>query len=105
MERARDEQGFDPPKWLVRQLESARDALSAVGIEAKGHTGESYVPGLAVTVLAFEPKAGTISDVIAETVKPSVFFRDALVQPAEVIVSTPPATSESPGRSSDEGSA
>src|SRR5260370_20007181 len=37
VERVRQERAFDPPKWLMRHLESARDALSAVGIEANYH--------------------------------------------------------------------
>lgn len=89
VERERQEQAFDPPKWLLRQLEGAQDALHAAGIEAKGHTGDKYVPGLAVNVIAFQPQAGITFDVIAETLKPSVFFRDGLIQPGEVIVSTP----------------
>jgi hypothetical protein len=89
MERERREQAFDPPKWLLRQMEGAQDALHAAGIEAKGHTGDKYVPGLAVNVIAFQPQVGITIDVIAETLKPSVFFRDGLIQPGEVIVSTP----------------
>jgi type II secretory pathway component PulC len=33
---------------------------------------------------------------ILETVKPSVFFRDALIQPGDVIVATPVADTSGP---------
>lgn len=101
VERERREQPFDPPKWLLRQLEGAQDALHAAGIEAKGHTGDKYVPGLAVNVIAFQPQAGITFDVIAETLKPSVFFRDGLIQPGEVIVSTPVVGDAPPGEASN----
>jgi hypothetical protein len=89
VDRERSASAFEPPKWLLRQLEGAKDALHAAGIEAKDHTGYKYVPGLAVTVIAFQPQVGITIDVISETLKPSVFFRDGLIQPGEVIVSTP----------------
>ena len=91
MEREQREQGFEAPKWLVRQLEAASDSLQALGVEAKDHSGEKYVPGLAVTVVAFQPKAGITFDVITETLKPSIFFKGVLIQPGEVVVSTPQA--------------
>jgi len=106
LERAKMEDG-EPPRWLARQLQSARDALAEVGIEARDHTTERYVPGLALSVLAFQPTAGATIEVVAETIKPSVFFKGVLVQPGEVIVaspstdtareSPPPAAPSSPG--------
>lgn len=91
MEREQQEQNYVAPKWLVRQLEASSDSLHALGVEAKDHSGEKYVPGLAVTVVAFQPKVGITFEVITETLKPSIFFKGALIQPGEVIVSTPPA--------------
>lgn len=91
VEREKREHGFEPPKWLQRQLEAAQDALHAAGIEAKDHTGDKYVPGMAMTVIAFQPAAGITFDVISETLKPTVYFKDALIQAGEVLVSTPSA--------------
>jgi len=96
VDRERREQKFEAPKWLVRQLEAAQDALAASGIQARAHTGDKYVPGLAVNVMAFQPQVGTTFEMILETVKPSVFFRDALIQRGDVIVATPVAGTSGP---------
>lgn len=37
VDRERREQAFEAPKWLVRQLEVAQDALAACGIQARPH--------------------------------------------------------------------
>jgi hypothetical protein len=96
-EREQREQSYEAPKWLVRQLEAASDSLHALGVEAKDHSGEKYVPGLAVTVVAFQPKVGITFEVITETLKPSIFFKGALIQPGEIIVSTPQAEASESG--------
>lgn len=97
IDREQREKGYEAPKWLVRQLEAASDSLHALGVEVKDHSGEKYVPGLAVTVVAFQPKAGITFDVITETLKPSIFFKGALIQPGEVVVSTPQAEATESG--------
>lgn len=89
VERERGEQSFEVPKWLQRQLEASSDELEALGVELKDHTGEKYVAGLALGVMAFQPRAGITFDVIVETIKPSVYLKGALIQPGEVIVATP----------------
>lgn len=96
VDRERREQAFEAPKWLVRQLEAANDALAASGVHARAHTGDKYLPGMAVNVIAFQPQVGTTFEMILETVKPSVFFRDALIQPGDVIVATPVADTSGP---------
>jgi len=97
MHRQQQEQAYEAPKWLVRQLEAANDALLAIGVEAKDHSGEKYVPGLALTVMAFQPSVGVTVEVISETLKPSIFFKGALIQPGEVIVATPQAEATESG--------
>jgi len=89
LEREKRETGAELPKWMSRQLESACDTMAEAGIEVRDHTGEPYVTGLALTVMAFQPQAGVTVEVVQETVKPSVFFKGALVQSGQVIVAIP----------------
>ena len=74
---------------LPRHVESAWDALWASSVEVRDHTGQRYVAGMALKVVAFQPTAGIGTEVIQETIKPSVFYKDKLVQRGEVIVGTP----------------
>jgi hypothetical protein len=70
-------------------VESTWDAVKKAKVEIHDHTGERYVDGMAVKVLAFQPTAGITFDAIIETVKPSIFYRDKLIQMGEVVVGTP----------------
>lgn len=83
--------GEPPEEWrrLYRYVESAWDALHSAGAEVHDHTGERYVTGMALRVLAFQPREGVAGETVEETIKPSIFFRDRLIQRGEVLVTTP----------------
>lgn len=72
-----------------RHLESIWDTLKSAKVEIRGHTNEKYVPGMALKVIAFQPTSSVQTEKIAETIKPSVFYKDILIQVGEVIVATP----------------
>jgi len=74
---------------VVRAVESAWDAMASHGIEAKDYSGEKYAAGAALKVIVFQQAQDVTVDTIAETVKPTIFFKDALIQRGEVVVSTP----------------
>lgn len=84
-----------------RQLEAMWDVLVEQGVEIQDHTGlpvpERGTYGL--KALAYEPTPGVTRDTVVETVKPSVFHRDRMIQMGEVIVGTP----EGPGGPSPAG--
>jgi len=72
-----------------RHLESIWDTLKSAKVEIRGHTNEKYVPGMALKVIAFQPTSSVQTEKIAETIKPSVFYKDILIQVGEVVVATP----------------
>jgi len=76
---------------LTRRFEEILETLQANDIEILDHTGEKYDAGLSLNVLQFEPQSGISSEMILETVKPSVRLGKLLV-PGEVIVATPIAS-------------
>ena len=73
----------------LRDLESAWDALGQEGIEVKDHTGEKYDGHMALSVIAFQPTPGLTREQITETIKPTIYHKDKLVQMGEVIVGVP----------------
>ncbi|MFI0405961.1 hypothetical protein [Actinomadura sp. 3N508] len=94
--RARIERMDDPPRPVVRHLESAWDVLAGTGITIRDHVGEPFDPGLAMSVVAYEPTPGLAREQITEALRPGVYLDGRAVQMAEVIVGTPetPATEE-----------
>ncbi len=76
-------------RYLPRHIQAAWDALVSGGIEVQDPKGQRYVPGMAVNPLAFQPIEGLGSEVIQETIKPTVFYKDVLIQRADVIVGQP----------------
>jgi hypothetical protein len=79
----------DEIKKACRHVESASDALASAEVEVHDHTKEKYVAGMALNVIAFQPSPSVHAEVIAETIKPSIFYRGKLIQRGDVIVETP----------------
>ena len=65
-------------KRMARDLESMGDALQQAGEYYDGH--------MALRVIAFQPTAGITREIITETIKPTIYRNDTIVQIGEVIV-------------------
>lgn len=94
-EAAKNDDGTELLRSMGRYLESTWDSLQAGGVEVRDDTGERYVAGMALHVLAFQPMPGCKQDRIHETIKPSIYYKDKLIQRGEVIVTTPERKTES----------
>jgi len=79
----------DSVRSIRRHVESTLDALTTAKVEIRDHTGEKYVTGMALRVIAFQPTRSVRIEKVSETIKPSVFYKDKLIQRGEVIVETP----------------
>lgn len=80
---------------VSRDLESTWDALTQRGIEIKDHTGQDYDAGMALRVITSQPVAGLTHPQIIETLKPTIYHRDKIIQMGEVIVGVPEETEAS----------
>jgi molecular chaperone GrpE (heat shock protein) len=74
---------------LPRHVQTAWDALEAGGVSVHDPRGERYDPGMAVNPVTYIPDASVPPNTIVETLKPSVFWKDVLVQRADVILAAP----------------
>lgn len=87
--------GTDRPleemRRAYRHLESIWDALTQAGVEIHDHTGESVPEGgiYALKTIAFQPTPGIAREKVIETIKPTVYYKDQMIQMGEVIVGTP----------------
>lgn len=72
-----------------RPLQATLDSLQQAGIEIVDRINQKYVTGLVERVIATEPTPGLVSEMIIETIKPSIYYHGQLLQQGEVIVGVP----------------
>jgi antitoxin component of RelBE/YafQ-DinJ toxin-antitoxin module len=72
-----------------RHLEGALDVLKEMGLTINDWINQPYDAGLPVKVLTFQPAPEVERDTVIETVRPTVMWKDRLVQLGEVVVGTP----------------
>jgi hypothetical protein len=74
---------------ISRDLESTWDSLTQRGIEIKDHTGQDYRPGMALQVITSQPVAGLTKQTVIETLKPTIYHREKIVQMGQVVIGVP----------------
>jgi len=80
----------DEIKKAHRHHESICDMLKNAKVEIRDHTGEKFPQGNpALKVIAFQPTPSVQYEVIAETIKPTIYYNGRLIQMGQVIVETP----------------
>ncbi len=87
-------QPLDEMRRAYRHFESVWDALGSEGVKIYDHTGEAFDRGKALRVMAFQATPGLGRDMILETIKPTIYLKDDLIQTGEVIVGTPEGDSK-----------
>jgi hypothetical protein len=84
--------GTDRPKEEMRRvvphLESLRDTLEHLGLDIIDHTGKEIPEGLDLDVLGYKVSPGLKRDRVIETVRPTVYFRDQMIQKGRVYAET-----------------
>lgn len=81
---------LDEMQKAFRHFESIWDALKSAGININEHEkNSSFDSGLALNVLSFQPMSGLNREIIIETIKPSISYKDRPIQTGQVIVGTP----------------
>ena len=76
-------------KRLERHFESILSSLERFGVRVTDHTGQPYDYGQALKVVAAQLQEGIAKEVVTETIRPSVHWREQLIQHGEVIIATP----------------
>ncbi len=87
--KASGSEGDKALRDVGRFLDLAWDALLDVGVEVIDHTGEFVTGGEAFSVLMTEPTEGLDRHQVIETIRPTIYFRNAMVQAGQVIVGRP----------------
>jgi hypothetical protein len=79
----------------LRHVEAALESLAQMGVTMNDWIGQPYDPGLPVKVITFDPTPGIVRDTVVEAVRPTVIWREQLLQLGEVIVGIPPNSTPS----------
>lgn len=78
-------------KRTLRHLDAAWDALHEGGLQVIDHTGEEIPEAghYALKMISFQPTEGISKEKVIETLKPTIRFREQVIQIGEVIVGMP----------------
>jgi hypothetical protein len=76
-------------KRVYRHVEAALDNLREIGLEVKDHTGDAFDYGQSLKVISTQPTQGITRETVIETIKPTIYWQQQLVQTGEVVIATP----------------
>jgi hypothetical protein len=80
---------------VQRSLTGIMEALNEIGLEVRNHTGDTFDYGLPLKVITAQPTQGIEKEVIIETLRPTLFWNNNIVQMGEVIIASPVKAGES----------
>lgn len=78
---------------LHRHVEGAFEALREMGLQINDWLKQPYDSGLPVKVLTFQPTSDVQRDTVLEATRPTVIWKERLLQMGEVIVGIPQSQS------------
>jgi hypothetical protein len=81
-------------KRVDRHIEAICRNLAEVGIVIRDHTGAAYDEGQPMKVVACKPTLGLDKKRVSETLLPSIYWNNRLVQNGEIEIATPLAPAE-----------
>ncbi|GAA5114640.1 hypothetical protein [Pseudonocardia adelaidensis] len=76
-------------RQLRRHVQTAWKGLANAGITVQQHDNEPHDDGLALEVVAREPRPGLPRDTVVETVAPSILRSGKVIRTGEVVVGYP----------------
>ena len=81
---------LEETRRALRPIDSTLDLLRQSGFEIKDRTNTPYVIGMLEKVITWENKEGLTSEVIIETIKPTIVYQEKIIKQGEIIVGVPP---------------
>jgi hypothetical protein len=79
-----------------RHVEGAFESLAEMGLVINDWMNQPYDSGLPVKVLTFQPASDVQRDTVLEATRPTVIWKERLLQMGEVIVGIPQSTEAPP---------
>ncbi|MEI9898153.1 MAG: hypothetical protein WDN28_30930 [Chthoniobacter sp.] len=82
----------DEMKRVYRHIEGVLETLHEMGLEVKDHTGDAFDYGLPLKVITTQPTQGITRESVVETIKPTIYWQQQIIQMGEVVIATPAST-------------
>jgi hypothetical protein len=79
----------DEMKRVYRNIESVLESLDEMGLELKDHTGDAFDYGLPLKVITTQATQGITRENVIETIKPTIYWQQQIIQMGEVVIATP----------------
>ncbi len=79
----------DEHRATHRGIAGILDTLQGLGFEVRDREGEVYDYGLPEKVVAAEKRAGLTRELVAETIRPSIFVDGRLAWAGEIVIAVP----------------
>jgi hypothetical protein len=79
---------------VYRHIEGALEMFAEMGLTMNDWLKQPYDTGLPVKVLTFQPTPDVQRDTVLEAIRPTIIWKDRLLQMGEVIVATPQSIEE-----------
>jgi hypothetical protein len=76
-------------KRVYRPIEGMFASFQELGVEIKDHTGEIFDYGLPLKVVTTQPTPGITKERVIETLKPTIYWQEHIIQMGEVVIATP----------------
>jgi hypothetical protein len=74
---------------VYRHIEAMFESFQEMGLEIKDHTGELFDYGLPLKVVTTQPTKGIRQERVIETLKPTIYWQEQIIQLGEVVIATP----------------
>jgi hypothetical protein len=82
----------DEMRRVYRHIEGVLETLYEMGLEVKDHTGDAFDYGLPLKVITTQPTHGITRENVFETIKPTIYWQQQIIQMGEVVIATPAST-------------
>lgn len=95
-------------RMIHRSVAAILSVLGEIGFQLRDREGEAYDYGLPEKVVAAEKRSGISREIVAETIRPSVFCNGRLLRAGEIIIAVPdsdPTPAETSGEQHGEKTA
>jgi hypothetical protein len=81
---------LEEAKRALRPLDSTRDLLIQSGFEIRDITKQPYDVGMLDKVVTWEKREDLTREMVIETIRPTILYKDKMIKQGEIIVGTPP---------------
>jgi len=76
-------------KRVYRHIEGILESFQEMGLEIRDHTGEVFDYGLPLNVVTTQPTLGVVRERVIETLKPTIYWQQQMIQMGDVVIATP----------------